>query len=186
MVLKCTHYITRITLNLSQTGCIVASQLGFEPGLLVWRTNSLPTKPSGPALNNLRFAYDVALISQNEKELQEMVNDLARGSKMVGLYMNAGKKGIVVKPKRRTSNSDRKWENSSWGQHSLPGAVDILWLPKQIVCPEVKCLEKLLEPPRCIWKQNSDIVREKYGFESEKIAVKVLWWEVVWFDSLIM
>ncbi len=36
MVLKCTHYITRITLNDAQTGCTIASLLGFEPGSLVW------------------------------------------------------------------------------------------------------------------------------------------------------
>ncbi len=47
MVLKCTHYTTRITLNVSQTGCTVASQLGFEPGSLVWRAGSLPIKPRG-------------------------------------------------------------------------------------------------------------------------------------------
>ncbi len=35
MVLKCTHYTTYITLNVSQTGCIVVLQLRFEPGLLV-------------------------------------------------------------------------------------------------------------------------------------------------------
>ncbi len=49
MVLKCMHYITHITLNVSQTGCIIASQLGFEPGSLVWQAGSLPTKPSGLA-----------------------------------------------------------------------------------------------------------------------------------------
>ncbi len=30
MVFKCTHYTTCVTLNVSQTGCTVASQLGFE------------------------------------------------------------------------------------------------------------------------------------------------------------
>ncbi len=40
MVLKCTHYTSHITLNVSQTGCTIASQLGFEPGLLVWRVSS--------------------------------------------------------------------------------------------------------------------------------------------------
>ncbi len=35
MVLECTHYIIRITLNVSQTGCTVASQVGFKPGSLV-------------------------------------------------------------------------------------------------------------------------------------------------------
>ncbi len=35
-VLKCTHYTTRITLNVSQTGCTVASQLVFKPDFLVW------------------------------------------------------------------------------------------------------------------------------------------------------
>ncbi len=49
---KCTHYTTCITLNVSQTGCTVASQLGFEPGPLVWRSGSLPIKPSGPANAN--------------------------------------------------------------------------------------------------------------------------------------
>ncbi len=46
MVLKCTYYITHITLNVSQTGCTVASQLGFEPSSLVWQAGSPPTKPS--------------------------------------------------------------------------------------------------------------------------------------------
>ncbi len=50
MVLKCTHYTTHITLNVSHTGCTVASQLVFELGSLVWRAGSLPIKPSGPAL----------------------------------------------------------------------------------------------------------------------------------------
>ncbi len=49
MVLKCTQYTTRITLNVTQSGCTVAFQLGFEPGSLVWRAGSLPIKPSGPA-----------------------------------------------------------------------------------------------------------------------------------------
>ncbi len=48
MVLKWTH-ITRITLNVSQTGCTIVSQLGFEPGLLVRWAVSQPIKPSGPA-----------------------------------------------------------------------------------------------------------------------------------------
>ncbi len=34
MDLKCTHYTTCITLNILQTGCTVASQLGFEAGSL--------------------------------------------------------------------------------------------------------------------------------------------------------
>ncbi len=46
MVLKCTHYTTRITLNVSQTGCTVASQLGLELGSLVWLASFLPIKPS--------------------------------------------------------------------------------------------------------------------------------------------
>ncbi len=50
MVLKCTHYITRITLNISQTGCNVASQLGFELGSLVWQVGFVPTRPSRLAL----------------------------------------------------------------------------------------------------------------------------------------
>ncbi len=49
MIFKCTHYTTCITLNVSQTRCTVASQLGFEPGSLVWRASSVPIKPSGPA-----------------------------------------------------------------------------------------------------------------------------------------
>ncbi len=53
MALKCTHHITRNTLNVLQTGCTVASQLGFEPGLQVWRTGSLLIKPSVPASANL-------------------------------------------------------------------------------------------------------------------------------------
>ncbi len=53
MVLKCTNYTTRITLNVSQTGCTVASQLGFEPGSLVWQADSLPIKPSEPATDNI-------------------------------------------------------------------------------------------------------------------------------------
>ncbi len=47
MVFKCMRYTTYITLNVSQTGCTVASQLRFEPGSLVWRAGSLPIKPSG-------------------------------------------------------------------------------------------------------------------------------------------
>ncbi len=50
MVLKCTHYTTRITFNVPQNGCTVVSQLGFEPGSPVWRAGSLPIKPSGPAV----------------------------------------------------------------------------------------------------------------------------------------
>ncbi len=45
----------RITLNVWQTGHAVASQLGFEPGLLVQLAGSLPTKPSGPV--KLRLVY---------------------------------------------------------------------------------------------------------------------------------
>ncbi len=51
MVLKCMLYITHITLNVSQTGCTVVTQLGFELGLLVWQAGSLPTKLSGLAAN---------------------------------------------------------------------------------------------------------------------------------------
>ncbi len=35
--------------NVSQTGCTIASQLGFEPCSLIWRAGSLPIKPSGMA-----------------------------------------------------------------------------------------------------------------------------------------
>ncbi len=49
MVLKCIYYITRIALNVSQTGCSVASHLGIKPDSLVQRAVSLPTKPSEPA-----------------------------------------------------------------------------------------------------------------------------------------
>ncbi len=49
MVLKSTHYTTSIPLNVSQTGCTIASQLGFELGLQVWRAGSLPIKPNGSA-----------------------------------------------------------------------------------------------------------------------------------------
>ncbi len=58
-VIECTHYITRITLNVSQTGCTIAFQLGFKPSLLVWLTGSLPIKPSQPTgiLNMLRCVH---------------------------------------------------------------------------------------------------------------------------------
>ncbi len=49
MVLKCMDYITCIILNVLQTGCTVASQLGFELGSLVWRDGSLLSKPNEPA-----------------------------------------------------------------------------------------------------------------------------------------
>ncbi len=55
MVLKCTHYTTRITLNVLQTGCTVASQLGFEPGSLVWLVGSLPIKRSGLAIDIMKL-----------------------------------------------------------------------------------------------------------------------------------
>ncbi len=50
MVLKCTHYTTCITLNVSQTGWTVVSQLGFWP---VWWASSLPIKPSRPSNETL-------------------------------------------------------------------------------------------------------------------------------------
>ncbi len=55
MILKCTHYTTRITLNVLRTGCTVAFQLGFELGSLVWRAGSIPIKPSWPARLTLKF-----------------------------------------------------------------------------------------------------------------------------------
>ncbi len=50
-------------------------------------------------LNNLRFADDVILISQDGEELQEMANDLARESKMVGLSINTGKTVLLSNQK---------------------------------------------------------------------------------------
>ncbi len=48
MVLK-----SRITLIFSQTGCTVASQLGFELVSLLWRAGSHPLSQAGlPILNN--------------------------------------------------------------------------------------------------------------------------------------
>ncbi len=41
MVLKCTYYTTRITLNVSQTVSTVAPQLGFQPDSPVSRVGSL-------------------------------------------------------------------------------------------------------------------------------------------------
>ncbi len=49
MVLKCAHYITRATLNVSQTDHAIASLLGYELGSLGWQASSLPTKPNEPA-----------------------------------------------------------------------------------------------------------------------------------------
>ncbi len=49
MVFKCTHHTTCITLNVLQTGCTVASQLGFEPCSPVWQAGSRSIKPSGLA-----------------------------------------------------------------------------------------------------------------------------------------
>ncbi len=49
IVLKCTHYISHITLNVLQTGCTIVSELEFKLGSLVWQAGSLPIKPSGPA-----------------------------------------------------------------------------------------------------------------------------------------
>ncbi len=46
MFLKCTHYTTRITLNVSQNVCTVVFQLGFEASLRVWWASSLPIKSS--------------------------------------------------------------------------------------------------------------------------------------------
>ncbi len=65
LVFKCTHYTTCITLNVSQTGCTVESQLGFEPGSLVWRAGSLPIKPSEPA----KFSLNRAKFSQKLNEI---------------------------------------------------------------------------------------------------------------------
>ncbi len=48
-------------------------------------------KINGEFLNNLRFADDVVLISQDGEELKEMPNYLAKESKMVGLNINARK-----------------------------------------------------------------------------------------------
>ncbi len=53
IVHKCTRYITHITLNVSQSGSAVVSQLGFERGSLIWWAGSLPTKPSRPAYEPL-------------------------------------------------------------------------------------------------------------------------------------
>ncbi len=60
MVPKCTHYIKRITLNVSQTGCTVVSQLGFELGSLIRRAGSLPTKQSRPATTIQMLLYSIS------------------------------------------------------------------------------------------------------------------------------
>ncbi len=81
MVLKCMHYITRITLNVSQTWYTVASQLGFKLGLLIWQASSLPTKPSRPALLLwvffkilLRTIQCIPQISYSSKNFQEIIS----------------------------------------------------------------------------------------------------------------
>ncbi len=72
MVLKCVHYITHITLNVSQTGSTVASQLEFELGSLVWRTSFLPTKPSGSAFPCIieEFVEKTAIVHFFEIEIK--------------------------------------------------------------------------------------------------------------------
>ncbi len=73
MLLKCTHYITCITLNVSQTGCAVVSQLGFEPCTLVWQASSLPTKPSGSGMGILFRKYHLAGINTTQETYEQIL-----------------------------------------------------------------------------------------------------------------
>lgn len=61
---------------------------------LNWEGKGL--KINGLFLNNLRFADNIVLISNNINELKEMAEELCRESRKVGLTMNFGKSKLVT------------------------------------------------------------------------------------------
>ena len=60
----------------------------------------------------MRFADDIVLITENVKELQEMLNELHEASKAVGLHMNS-KKTQVKTNSKINQDSDTKVDNET-------------------------------------------------------------------------
>ena len=50
----------------------------------------------GKLYNNLRYAYDVALLATTEGKLQELVNAVGKASEWFGLSLNAKKTQVMV------------------------------------------------------------------------------------------
>lgn len=61
-------------------------------------------KINGEYLSHLRFADDIAIFAEESTQLQKMVNELARESKKVGLFLNATKTKIITNGTYQTIN----------------------------------------------------------------------------------
>jgi len=59
-------------------------------------------KIDGEFLNNLRFADDVVIITDNEKDLKEMITELNEESKKAGLEMNIKKSNVMTNSEEKT------------------------------------------------------------------------------------
>ena len=53
-------------------------------------------KVGGKNLNNIRYANDTVLLVENEKELQDMFNEVNRSSEQKGLNINAAKTNVMI------------------------------------------------------------------------------------------
>lgn len=65
---------------------------------LKWDKRGL--KIDGEYLSHLRFADDIVVFSENPQDIQQMLNDLARNSKKVGLSLNPTKTKIMTNGSR--------------------------------------------------------------------------------------
>ena len=81
-------------------------------------------------LNNLRFADDIVLISQNREELNGMTEELSREAEKVGLEVNATKTKII---------SNKKIINLLMGEKTIECANNYKYLGQTIA------LEKRME-----------------------------------------
>nr|CDJ89054.1 RNA-directed DNA polymerase (reverse transcriptase) domain containing protein [Haemonchus contortus] len=61
---------------------------------LEWEERGYPV--NGKKVNNLRFTYDIVLISSSTAEMEEMVNELNAVSRRIGLEMNMSKTQLMV------------------------------------------------------------------------------------------
>ncbi len=61
---------------------------------LEWKDKGLTI--NGKLINNFRFADDITLISESLRELTEMIQELNKKGKKVGLTINFGKSKIIT------------------------------------------------------------------------------------------
>ena len=86
-------------------GCVLSPELFnlYSETILRELENMPGLKKGGKVINNLRYAEDVAIIAENQKDIQNLLNVVKNESRKKGLDLNSKKTEVMVISKKTTA-----------------------------------------------------------------------------------